>query len=136
MVIGKYKVGKHFDLEIQDAVLAFSGSSSWASATENSSASVVFRKGMRHGQLTGLGRDNAARNHRCNEIAFARCLAVDQFFEPQPPHGDAHRLHMPMRQRTDAVEAAARRRNLLAFEHERLMPSKSETHLRSQEVCG
>ena len=38
--------------------------------------------------------------------------------EAEPAHGDAHGLHMPMRQRADAVEAAARRRKLPALEHQ------------------
>jgi hypothetical protein len=39
---------------------------------------------------------NAACNHRRNTIA--RSLAIDQLVEAEPPHGDTHGLHMPMRQ--------------------------------------
>jgi hypothetical protein len=77
-----------------------------------------IRKGVRQGQLAGLRRDDAARDHRRNKIALARRLAIDQLVEPQPPHGDAHRLDMPMRQRADAVKAAACGRKLLALEHQ------------------
>ncbi len=73
---------------------------------------------MRHGQFAGFRHDDAARHHRRDEIALARRLAIDQLVEAQPPHGGAHRLHMPMRQRADAVEAAVRGRKLLALEHE------------------
>ena len=54
--------------------------------------------GVGHGQLAGFWRDDAARHHRHNEIALARRLAIDQFLEAQLAHGDAHGLHMPMRQ--------------------------------------
>jgi len=76
-----------------------------------------IRPGLRQGELAGFRRDDAARDHRCDEIALPRSFAIDQLLEAEPPHGDAHGLHMPMRQRADAVEAAARRRKLLALEH-------------------
>ena len=76
-----------------------------------------IRPGMRHGQLAGLRRDNAACDHRHDEIALARSLAVDQFLKAELAHGDAHGLHMPMRQRADAVEAA-RWRKLSALERQ------------------
>ena len=43
--------------------------------------------GLGHGQLAGLRRDDAARNHRHNEVTLARSLAIDQFLEAQPAHG-------------------------------------------------
>jgi hypothetical protein len=63
-------------------------------------------------------RDDAARDHRRNEIALPRSLAIDQFLEADPAHGDAHGLHMPVRQRADAFEATIRRRKLPALEHQ------------------
>ncbi len=57
--------------------------------------------------------DDAANDHRYDQIALARSLAIDEFPEAQPAHGDAHGLHMPMWQRADAFEATARGRKLL-----------------------
>ena len=77
-----------------------------------------IRESLRHRQLAGLQRDDAARDHRHHEIAFTRSLAIDQFLEAQPAHGDAYGLHMPMRQRADAFKATVRGRKLLTLEHE------------------
>jgi len=63
-------------------------------------------------QERGAEGPDAARDHRRNEIALPRSLAIDQFLEAEPAHGDAHGLHMPVRQRADAFEATIRRRKL------------------------
>ena len=187
-VIGKYKVGKHFELDIQEAALSFSVNEKRVAAEaaldglyvirtsaaeaemsaqghafearrgeieEHEAAflemapgealfdlvlafdqpvhrgvKLVFMRvrngkilrqrcvgpGMGHGELAGFRRDDAARDHRHDEIALARSLAIDQFVEAKPPHGDAHGLDMPVRQREDAVEAAVHGRKLSALE--------------------